>query len=866
MRLFKKLLIALVIVGIFVSSIIPARAVQQSLEPSKQLSSLGSFQGQSGSGGVKIQARAAFGDDGSFLIGAWFPVRVTLDNPAGGQNMRVRVEVSLLGQGATATGNEVGVYARDVELPSPARKQVTLYAYAVGFIRSMDVRVVQGEAVVAKTTVSLNPLDSTNSAIVGVISSDASLLNIYKGEVVGHPQSPPYSTRYGSNPSPQGNSQAARATISHMSLDDIPALPNSLDGLAALIIDDVDTGTLTQEQRDTLAAWVGRGGTLVVASRPGGPNTLSGLADLSPVTATGTRTLTGLQGLVDFVATPITSTGSIIVPDAKLRAEPAAEARLLAAEGGVPLVAMRDVGEGQVVYLAVSPGMAPVKNWDGVVPLVRRILAEHVLRPAYGQQSSYAPPQGQLFNTYGSIFDLPGLDLPEPLLIGLFMLVYIVIIGPVNYIVLKRLRRSELAWLTIPAAVAVFSVGAYIIGVQSKGGELLAIRGNVMHTEPGLKQAQASQYLGLFSPVRRTYRLELNADATATETNPNGYGGNSSARSAVILGGPTTTLENVNINTWSLRSFVAESAAQVASPLQTDLRLGDNMIEGTVRNSGNSSLQDVALIRGGAVQYIGSLAPGQQAPVRLSISNQTFDPGSPVAVMPLPDGVLDPTANNPNSGYGGRLSNEQRQYNRRVQMLETALTPLLVDTPPTDMSVISVAWGPTPPATFRVLDRTTRTDDMNVWTGHHIVTAGADQSKARLNNGLTPFSLYAPSANPAWAVPNNSSFALNPYSELRYRIPAGTQPRSLTVKYEVGVGLVGKPLDVLGYNVRTGAWDRLIALGTSGVPSKADFSIPTPADYASPDGSVALRFASTASSNIAEVTFSLFDLTLNDEQ
>ena len=40
-----------------------------------------------------------------------------------------------------------------------------------------------------------------------------------------------------------------------------------------------------------------------------------------------------------------------------------------------PLKAMDT--EGQVVYLAVSPAVSPLRNWDGLVPLFKRLLAEH---------------------------------------------------------------------------------------------------------------------------------------------------------------------------------------------------------------------------------------------------------------------------------------------------------------------------------------------------------------------------------------------------------------------------------------------------------------------------------------------------------
>src|SRR5207302_7445984 len=101
------------------------------------------------------------------------------------------------------------------------------------------------------------------------------------------------------------------------------------------------------------------------------------LSELLPVKTSGTRSLATLQGLADLVATPITPTGSVLAADAALRTEPLLQARTLASQDGLPLVAIRTFGEGQVAYLALSPGLAPLKTWDGLVPLFQRLLAEH---------------------------------------------------------------------------------------------------------------------------------------------------------------------------------------------------------------------------------------------------------------------------------------------------------------------------------------------------------------------------------------------------------------------------------------------------------------------------------------------------------
>jgi hypothetical protein len=589
-----------------------------------------------------------------------------------------------------------------------------------------------------------------------------------------------------------------------------------------------------------------------------------------PVSASGTRTLSSLKGLSDLVATPLEATGQFIVPDARLRADLVGAPRTLAAQDGVPLVAMRDLGRGQVVYLALSPGADPLKGWDGLVPLVKRVLAEHPLSPALGAQLAgrYGSP-GQVFDTYGTIFDLPSLDLPEPLLLTAFMLIYIVLVGPVNYMLLKRMRRAELAWVTIPAMVAVFAALAYFIGLQSKGGELLTIRGNVVHTVEGLARAETRQYLGVFSPIRRTYRLEIGSDATATEINPYGYnyyggsggGGGGGKIPVMVASGSTTTIENVNVNTWSLRSFMAESTVRVDSPLEADLRLGEGVIEGTVRNRGDTALQDVALVRGRAVQYIGFLAPGNEAPVKLDISRAPFNNSSPVALLPLPPGVQDPSQSP--SLYGSSQDNgKQRDYNRRVQMLSTAIEPLLVDEPPSDFTVLAVAWGPSPPAEFRVLDRTTRTEDMNVWTSRLQVGGG---TQGRITNGTLPAMQYVADENPAWRAFNGSDVSLSPFTTVQFRLPQGTQPDSLALVYKPRTSLAGNPLEVLAFNTRTGTWDRLAEIA-EGQSQESSVPVSNPRDYTGPGGDVTLRIAPTVASTATEISFDTFTLSLNDKQ
>ncbi|HEX9988400.1 MAG TPA: hypothetical protein VGE45_07980 [Chloroflexia bacterium] len=818
---------------------------------------------------LTVTATGGYGDEGSYILSEWFPIRVTLANPAGGQSMRVRVEVDSQG---SQFNQSAGTYMREIDLAPSARKEVTLYAYSDNFARSMEVRVARGSTVIDKVTVKLNPLEKATTVLVGVISSDAALLNILKSEPLGHVEIPlgysTYGQSYGGTASPQPE---ALSTITHLELSDLPTLSPALDSLGAIVIDDVDTGQLTAEQKQSLVAWVTRGGSLTVVARPGATETANGLADLLPVTLDGTpRTLTSVQSLGDLIAVPITATSPIIVSNAALKTDPLVAARVLAHQDGTPLVAMRDLGIGQVIYLALSPSIAPLKGSDGLVPLFKRLMADHPIHTSLGAMRrntngygySYYLGPGKVFDTYGSIFDWPGLELPDPMLICLFLFVYIMVIGPANFIVLRRMRRAELAWITIPALVVVFSIGAYILAYQSKGGDLIAIRANLVQTVADVQRANVTQVLGLFSPNRDTYRLEVGEDSGITEINSYGYGGDPGSVPIQVAGGNPTTVDNVKINTWTLRGFMAENTVAAESPLEADLRMGDNIIEGIVRNRTGQPLHDVALIRGAAYQHIGLMAPGQRAEVKLSVTSYPFPTGgSPVHLLPLPPGVVDPSSQG--GYYGSSSANvnnpDQRAYNRRVEFLNMALYPLLSDSAPTNLNVIALAWGPAAPSDFRLTSHTAGYSEVNIWMNQLPVLAG---QKPRMKAGTVPFAIYAPGTQPAWVtkLPNNATmnFTINPYADILYRLPPGTRPDRLALQWSFTSGLQNSAV-LMAYNVRSGEWDRI---GTVNGGQGAAAGIQSPADYVGPAGDVTIRLLSESGPQTWD--FSSLDLILNE--
>src|SRR5437588_10081172 len=57
--------------------------------------------------------------------------------------------------------------------------------------------------------------------------------------------------------------------------------------------------------------------------------------------------------------------------------------------------------------------------------------------------------------------------------VALFILIYIIIVGPLDYLFLKKVvKRLELTWITFPAVVLVVSAAAYFTAYYLKGNDL----------------------------------------------------------------------------------------------------------------------------------------------------------------------------------------------------------------------------------------------------------------------------------------------------------------------------------------------------------------------------------------------------------
>ena len=228
-----------------------------------------------------------------------------------------------------------------------------------------------------------------------------------------------------------------------------------------------------------------------------------------------------------------------------------------------------------------------------------------------------------------AVSQLPALALPP--IGGLIFLLgaYILLVGPINYFVLRRLDRRDWAWITMPALIGVFAVGAYGYGALLRGSEVLINEVALVRGSPGATDGTAQVYIGVFSPSRGTYQLNVPGGALlSAPISGDFFGGDGTASALDVLQGDPAKVRDLAVGFGSLRTIRAETAVTVPL-IETDLQLIDGRLKGTVKNASTVALLKPTVVLGGTVANLKDLAAGAVANVDVA---RRADPVRPAAL------------------------------------------------------------------------------------------------------------------------------------------------------------------------------------------------------------------------------------------
>ena len=600
--------------------------------------SLTSLASQAAAGPLKISVQVGYRN--LVKLGQWMPVSVDITNS--GPDLEATLEIEGGNQLAARGGGPPGgraVYQTPVSLASGATKHFRTYV-TLDVAGNVDVRVVQSGRVIAS---SAGTSGTTTGALVGVLSDLPTTLDVLAAVRAG------------------GNAP----NITHLTGTDLPDSSLVLRAFDLVAIDDFSTDTLTAAQRTALADYVTNGGSLFLGTGGSWHKTLSGLpSGIVPMTVTGSTILPSVMSLGRLANVEV-ATGKIN------------NGTVWLAEGPLPLLLESRVGEGNVSMATFDWNQEQVAGWVSSTTLLRQAF----VRATFGSGSQPNTSPG-VFTKFGgfstslaskggqfsqALSNLPALTLPAWWLIGSLVLIYVLLVGPINYFVLRRINRRALAWVTVPLIAVVGSAGAYGAGVMTKGTAVQANQVSVLHVEQGWSHAYQEVYTGLITPTRGDYEVGIgNGHPLVSPIYYYSGGLQDANQSLVRVNTATDAISLPGMTAFNLRGFATEGMTS-APRLVAGAQLTGGQLVGTIQNASAIHFTDGVVLSGSSYQKLGPLQPNGSVSFSLAPSMGSPFNGQPVYMTIYP---------NVFTCCGGPQPNTQSDVEREAELKTAVLSTL----------------------------------------------------------------------------------------------------------------------------------------------------------------------------------------------
>ena len=749
-----------------------------------------------------LVASAEAGLDDYCKVNRWLPVKFTLENNS------TNIEGQLFA--TTTDGASDWTFTREVSVPSVSRKEYTIYTYGPnGRPSEIIVGLRAEDELLYSDTIRLNCVDP-DDLLLGVWAQNPSFFN----------------------PQLEIDTSGSRAALLILDETSLPDRVEGLQMLDTLTISGVDTSRLSPAQVNAIQSWVSRGGKLIVTGGPLWQETAAAWpANFLPLQPGGTATLADLTSLQNFAPSSELLEGSAVIATGRLQPDAISHA----AQTEIPLIAERSYGFGKVIYFTVDPTLAPIRTWTGAGELYKVLLGS----------SDDTPPWSQGFSEWSSANDalntIEGLGMPSYLLVCGFILVYILVIGPINFYWLRKRQKHDAAWLTIPVLVILFTAAILLVSSSVMGNRPIINRLTIVQVWENSDRAGVNGLVGVFSPQRETYSLE-NENQLITQPLPVIGFAPERYNHSIYQSDETSGIPDVRVDVGGMAGYAVSGelpAPEFEADFQMDINLnGDFVLHGEFRNNSALQFEDAVLLSGALPRQVGTIHPGQSVTISANFSggNTSATSSNPV-IAPGPSG-MDGTLNDLfGTSYMYPSNTISAEMYRRFNLVNAA-----VGGPYNSRGngVYLFAWTNRSPYETRLSGAGAGTADTTLYIFHiepkvnYTVKTG---DRITLPPGMFEWSAFEPAIGSVTATPYDGYLGPGEYS-IRFA-PTNTieytSIETLTLHLE-SYGATGKTdLDLALWDFVEGTWSVRPPLDWG------DSNIPSPERFVGPGGEIRVK-------------------------
>lgn len=189
------------------------------------------------------------------------------------------------------------------------------------------------------------------------------------------------------------------------------------------------------------------------------------------------------------------------------------------------------------------------------------------------------------------LYDIPGLRPPDLKVFALFFFIYLCAIGPLQYLILKILKKNYLLWVTFPTTILVFTLGSFGYSKFTQSNERRITNVIVREIFPESNSRQTFQVYGTVLSQAGTYDIHAVPENSFLRKN--------SFQNFQYVPEPYVLEEDLprqitgeKIKNWTFKTFDAISVENGPYPITVTAHIVDNELTGVVQNNSPDELTD----------------------------------------------------------------------------------------------------------------------------------------------------------------------------------------------------------------------------------------------------------------------------------
>ena len=535
-----------------------------------------------------IELSIEVGFDSFFRPNEWTPVRVQAKNNGDSVTGRLVIRPETSG---IVVGN---AFSTPIDLPAGGEKSAIINIQARTFPDSLRVELIDDDGFIhtskEATLIDLQQQDQLYAVVTGATTTPISLAGVHIG--------------------------GYEAEQALWDVSNIPDNGIALGSLDMMMLINIDSESLSTSQRGAIRSWVESGGHLVVTGGSSAQSTAFAFADILPLVPNDSQSVDDLSALARYSGDFVTRLEDrTVIAIGELHDD----AQVLVEADGIPLLVRRELGAGLIDYLVADPTLEPLASWENLSQLWIAMLASRPPQPVWTE--GFTRPE------WGAeaIANLPGVDLLPPIqTLCLFLALYIILIGPINFLILSRMNRSGWGWFTIPIVIVIFTGIAWTVGFNLRGSEIIVSRTTVVQSWADTDTAKMNQFVGILSPRRSTYSIRVPEGhflGVTGSANPNSLFASNTVQTATeIQQGTSFSANDFTIDGGIFANFIV--AGDVPRPqiggsltLSYDIAESGRMFggyQGVIRNDSDFALRDAIIVANNMVHRLeDNFEPGE---------------------------------------------------------------------------------------------------------------------------------------------------------------------------------------------------------------------------------------------------------------